>query len=326
MAQVLRPLQNLFNPADYPDLLVGLGQPDDAAVLRLDGERALIATTDFFTPVVDDPYQYGAIAAANALSDVYAMGGRPLLALNIAAFPTSLPVSILTEVLRGSAEKVREAGAVIAGGHTIQDKEPKVGLAVIGMAHPDRLLTKASAQPGDLLILTKPLGTGTITTALKRDLAHPDHLLEAVNWMSRLNRAASEAAVAAGVHSATDVTGFGLLGHASEMADLSNVTLRFTMSAIPLMAGARVYADQWIFPGGAANNRQAYESLVRFEGTISPEEQMLLFDPQTSGGLLIAVPANLMEMFVQEMTRRDSPYWQIGEVVARDDVAIIVSG
>jgi len=326
LAQVLRPLQNLFDPADYPDLLVGLGQPDDAAVLRLDDERALIATTDFFTPVVDDAYQYGAIAAANALSDVYAMGGQPLLALNIAAFPTSLPVSILTEILRGSAEKVREAGAVVAGGHTIQDKEPKVGLAVIGMAHPARLLTKAGAQPGDILFLTKPLGTGTITTALKRDLARPEHLLEAVGWMTRLNRAASEAAVEVGAHSATDITGFGLLGHASEMADLSNVTLRFSMSTIPLMSGARDYAGQWIFPGGAANNKQAYESLVRFEGAIPQEDQMLLFDPQTSGGLLIAVPASQREMFAQEMARRDAPCWQIGRVTARSDIAIIVSG
>ncbi len=173
---MLRPLQDLFDPAAHPDLLVGLGSLDDAAVYRLDDERALILTTDFFTPIVDDPYQYGSIAAANALSDVYAMGGRPLLALNIAAFPPDLPPSILSNVMRGAAEKVREAGAVIAGGHTIQDKEPKVGLAVAGLGHPDRLFTKGGAQPGDILVLTKPLGTGCITTAAKDDKADPVHV------------------------------------------------------------------------------------------------------------------------------------------------------
>ena len=217
LAHVLRPLSNLFNQADYPDLLVGLGHPDDAAIYRLSDDQALVATVDFFTPIVDDPYAYGAIAAANSLSDVYAMGGRPLFALNIAAFPENLPVEMLSEVLRGGAEKAIEAGVAIAGGHTIQDKEPKYGLVVLGMVDPRRVLAKSGAQPGDRLILTKPLGAGVVTTAFMRDLTTDEQLAAATASMMQLNRAASEAALAAGAHAATDITGFGLLGHASEM-------------------------------------------------------------------------------------------------------------
>ncbi|MCB0238195.1 MAG: selenide, water dikinase SelD, partial [Anaerolineae bacterium] len=214
---MLRPLSNLFNQADYPDLLVGLGHPDDAAIYRLSDDKALVATVDFFTPIVDDPYAYGAIAAANSLSDVYAMGGRPLFALNIAAFPGDLPYDMISEVLRGGAEKAIEAGVAIAGGHTIQDKEPKYGLVVLGMVDPRRLLAKSGAQPGDRLILTKPLGAGVVTTAFMRDLTSDEQLAAATASMMQLNRAASEAALAAGAHAATDITGFGLLGHASEM-------------------------------------------------------------------------------------------------------------
>ena len=235
---MLRPMQDLFRAADYPDLLVGLGAPDDAAVYRLDEARALIVTTDFFTPIVDDPYQYGAIAAANALSDVYAMGGRPLLALNIAALPPDLPPAMITQIMIGMAEKVREAGAVIAGGHTIQDKEPKVGLAVVGLASPDRLLTKGGARPGDRLILTKPLGTGCITTAAKSDRARPDDIADAAAWMMRLNSDAAGIAVGVGARSATDITGFGLLGHATELAEASGVTLYLDAAQIPLLPGA----------------------------------------------------------------------------------------
>jgi selenide,water dikinase len=322
---VLRPIQSVFNPADHPDLLVGLGEPDDAAVYRLDDSRALIITTDFFTPLVDDPYQYGAIAAANALSDVYAMGGTPLVALNIAALPPDLPPEMITQIMRGLAEKVREAGAVIAGGHTIQDKEPKVGLAVIGLGHPDHLLTKAGARPGDRLILTKPLGTGCITTATKRDQASPEHVAEAVEWMTRLNRAGAEAALAVGVRAATDVTGFGFLGHATEMAEASQVTLRVEMGRVPLMPGAKVYADQWIFPGGSSSNKMAYERGVRFADGISQEMQMLLFDAQTSGGLLIAIPADRLDAFAVEMDAQRAPWWAVGTVHEREDVNIRVT-
>jgi selenide,water dikinase len=299
--------------------------PDDAAVYRLNDEQALIVTTDFFTPIVDDAYDYGAIAAANALSDVYAMGGRPVLALNIAAFPADLPASLLTNIMRGAADKVRESGAVIAGGHTIKDKEPKVGLAVVGLAHPQKLLTKAQARPGDMLVLTKPLGTGTIATAAKNDQAEARHVEAAVGWMSRLNRAAAEAAVSVEAHAATDITGFGLLGHATEMADLSGVTLEFHLDGMPFMDGARQYADAWIFPGGSADNKQTYEGGVRFAEGLSSEEQMLLFDAQTSGGLLIAVPAEQFAAFTAVMKAADAPCWQIGSVIPRRDVGILVT-
>jgi selenide,water dikinase len=294
-------------------------------VLRLDDERALIFTTDFFTPIVDDAYQYGAIAAANALSDVYAMGGRPLLALNITAFPANLPLEMLTDILRGMAEKVREAGAVIAGGHTIQDKEPKAGLAVIGMTAPDKLLTKAGARPGDTLVLTKPLGSGLIATASKQDKANPAHLAEAVGWMTRLNRQASEAALAAGAHAMTDVTGFGLLGHASEMAEAGGVTFEIDVSGVPLMAGIDGYAAEWLFPGGSMANKEAFEARVRFEEGISPEQQMILFDAQTSGGLLIALSPEGLERFEREMQTSASSWWQIGRVAERGNAGIIVA-
>jgi selenide,water dikinase len=303
---------------------VGLGEPDDAAVYRLDESRALIATTDFFTPIVDDPYQYGAIAAANALSDVYAMGGRPLLALNIAALPPNLPPAISAQILLGMAEKVREAGAVIAGGHTIQDKEPKVGLAVIGLAGLDHLLTKGGARPGDLLVLTKPLGTGCITTAAKNDRAQAEDVAEAVRWMTCLNRDGAEAALAVGARASTDITGFGLLGHATEMAEASGVTLVIQVGRVPLMAGAERYAEQWIFPGGSSANREAYQSGVRVEGDVPEERLMLLYDAQTSGGLLIALPADQRNRFAAEMAARQAPWWEIGQVVERGDAPIVL--
>jgi selenide,water dikinase len=314
----------MFAAADYPQLLLGLDSPDDAAVYRLDAERALVVTTDFFTPIVDDPYAYGSIAAANALSDVYATGGRPLLALNIAALPTDLPTEVTAAVFRGMAEKVREAGAVIAGGHTIQDLEPKVGLAVVGLAHPDRLLTKAAAKPGDLLVLTKPLGSGVITTAAKRDRAEAADVREAIGWMSRLNRIAGEAALAAGVRSATDVTGFGLLGHAAEVARSSGVTLQLEFDRLPWMAGARRYAGEGLFPGGSKKNQAAFAAEVDFEIGRSPSEQLLLFDAQTSGGLLLAISAGRMETFAAEMDRRHEPFWQIGAVEQRRETSLVV--
>jgi len=325
LAQVLRPLQEMFNEADYPDLLIGLGVPDDAAVYRLDDERALVATTDFFTPIVDDPYAYGAIAAANALSDVYAVGGRPLLALNVAALPATLAPETIAAIFRGGAEKVREAGAVIAGGHSIQDNEPKVGLVVIGMAHPQQLLTKGAAAPGDVLVLTKPLGTGCITTAAKADRAAPEHIEEATRWMCQLNRAACEAARCASARAATDVTGFGLAGHAIEMANASRVTIRLQIEAIPLMDGAADYAAQGIFPGGSANNRRTFQPAVRIAPNLSEPKQMLLFDAQTSGGLLVSLPPERLDVFTAEMDRANEPWWQIGTVADREDVSIVVT-
>jgi len=320
---VLRPIQNLFNPADYPDLLVGLSSPDDAAVWWLEEGRALVATVDFFTPVVDDPYDFGAIAAANALSDVYAMGGRPFLALNVAALPPDLPAEVLSDILRGGAEKAREAGVVIAGGHTVQDKEPKYGLIVLGFVHPQHMLTKAGAQVGDVLLLSKPLGFGTTTTALKRGQADPSDVAEVVGWMKRLNRTASELAVEAGLRGGTDVTGFSLLGHAWEMAEASGVGLRFYFSRVPFTRGAQRYAQEWIFPGGSADNRLFFGEHVRFAPEIDEASQMLLFDAQTSGGLLLAVPKEKLEALLAQAAQRGQMFWEIGEVIPGNWIEVV---
>ncbi len=320
---MLRPIQGFFQPGDYPDLLVGLGDPDDAALWRLEDGRALVATTDFFTPVVDDPYDYGAIAAANALSDVYAMGGQPFLALNIAALPPDLPAEITGAILRGGAEKARQAGVVIAGGHTIQDQEPKYGLVVLGFADPRRVLTKGGARVGDRLVLSKPLGFGTTTTALKRGLASPEDVLEVSGWMKRLNKEAGQLALEFGVQGATDVTGFSLLGHASEMAQASRVCFRFEYAALPFTSGARRYADEFIFPGGAADNRLFFGSRVTFRRELDEPSQMLLFDPQTSGGLLLAVPPERHAGLVERAAGLGQPLWTIGEVIAGEGIEVV---
>ncbi len=320
---MLRPLKGIFNSADYPDLLVGLGEPDDAAAWRLPDGRALIVTTDFFTPVVDDPYDYGAIAAANALSDVYAMGGTPFLALNVAALPPDLPVEILSAILRGGADKAREAGVVIAGGHTIQDKEPKYGLIVLGFADPEKMLTKSGARPGDALVLTKPLGFGTTTTALKRSLADPQDVAEAVSWMKRLNKTAAELAVEFNLRAGTDVTGFSLLGHAWEMAEASRVGLRFHFERIPILQGALRYAAEWIFPGGSSDNRLYYGEHINFSPDLDEVSQMLLFDAQTSGGLLLAAPKDRLEAMLKRAAELEQPVWVIGEVIEGNQIEVL---
>jgi selenide,water dikinase len=292
---------------------VGLGRPDDAAVYRLNAEQAIIETADFFPPVVDDPYTFGAIAAANALSDVYAMGGQPLFALNLAAFPEDMPPETTTAILRGGAEKVREAGAVIAGGHTITDKEPKYGLAVTGLIHPRRLFTKGGAQPGDRLVLTKPLGTGVITTAHKRGVVDESDLAAAVASMSRLNRAAAEAAQAVGgIRAVTDVTGFGLLGHAHEMAHLSGARFEIEYASLPWLSGARRYAEQMIFPGGSERNEDYFGRWVSFARPLADWEVRLLHDPQTSGGLLMAAPPAQLPALLSALGENA---WVIGRVV-----------
>lgn len=303
-------------------MLVGLDDPDDAAVWRLSDERALIVTTDFFTPVVDDPYDYGSIAATNALSDVYAMGGEPFLALNIAALPPDLPAEISADILRGGADKAFQAGVVLAGGHTVQDKEPKYGLVVLGFVEPNQLITKKGVRPGDLLVISKPLGFGTVTTALKREIASPADVAEVVGWMTRLNRDAARAAVKAGVRGGTDITGFGLLGHASEMAVASKVGLRFNFSQIPLVSSARRYAGEWIFPGGSHDNRHYFSPLVQFENEIEEHLQMLLFDAQTSGGLLLSVPAGGLSDFEHYAAELGQPVWVVGEVVEGDGITV----
>ena len=302
---------------------MGLGDPDDAAIWRLDERRALVATTDFFTPVVDDAYDYGAIAAANALSDVYAMGGQPFLALNIAALPPDLPADLTGEILRGGAELARQAGVVIAGGHTVQDKEPKYGLVVLGFVDPQRMMTKGGAKPGDVLVLSKPLGFGTTTTALKREQADPSDVAEVVSWMKKLNKTASELAVQAEVRSGTDVTGYSLLGHASEVAQASRVRLRFSFDNIPFTRGARSYAEEWIFPGGASDNRLFFSPRVSFAAGLDEPSRMLLFDPQTSGGLLLAVPGSKVDDLLQAACEVSQPLWIIGEVLQGEGIEVI---
>ncbi len=292
---------------------MGLEAPDDAAVWRLSDEQAIVVTTDFFTPVVDTPYEYGSIAAANSLSDVYAMGGKPFLALNIAALPDNLPSDLLSEILRGGAEKAKEAGVVIAGGHTVKDKEPKYGLVVIGFVNPKKIISKGGLQVGDVLILTKPLGMGVTTTAIKQEKAQEAHIQESIQWMSRLNKIAGQLAVEFDVRGGTDITGFGFLGHAAEMAEASGVSLEVNYSAIPLLGGARSYAEKGIFPGGAFDNKSHFEKFVTFQG-LDEAAQMLLFDPQTSGGLLFGLRQENLGEFSKRAAELGQSFSVVGSV------------
>lgn len=283
-----------------------------------------MVTTDFFTPVVDDPYDYGAIAAANSLSDIYAMGGSPFLALNIAALPPTLPTEISAEIFRGGAEKAREAGVVIAGGHTIQDKEPKYGLIAIGFVDPTKMITKSGAVAGDKLVLSKPLGFGTTTTALKNGSAEPGDVAEAVRWMQQLNKSAAELAVDLQVRGGTDITGFSLLGHGHEMAQASGVRLKFSFGQIPFLSGAQRYAREWIFPGGSLDNRAYFGSWVTFIPQIDEPSQMLLFDAQTSGGLLLSVPPEKITLLLEKAEHIGLALWEVGEVVEGSGIEVII--
>ena len=302
--------------------MVGLAAPDDAAVWRLSEDKAIVVTTDFFTPVVDTAYEYGAIAAANSLSDVYAMGGLPFLALNIAALPDNLPAEITTEIMRGGAEKAREAGVVIAGGHTVKDKEPKYGLVVIGFVDPRKMISKSGLKVGDKLVLTKPLGGGVTTTALKQEQASDSDVKEAVEWMSRLNKTAGQLATEFNLRGGTDISGFGLLGHGMEMADASGVSLHIEYSKLPFLSGAHGYADKGIFPGGAFDNKNHFEKNVQFNENLDEPAQMLLFDPQTSGGLLLGVPREKLEEFEKRARELDQPVWVVGEVRAGQGIEV----
>lgn len=284
------------------NLLAGTHRADDAAVYRLSDDLALVQTVDFFTPIVDDPFSYGEIAAANSLSDVYAVGGTPLTALNIVSFPRdTLPLDVLAEILRGGASKAAEAGIVIVGGHTVDDLEPKYGLSVTGTVHPNHFVTPRGARPGDLLVLTKPLGTGTIATALKANAAAEADVQAAVESMRRLNRSASSAMMVAGAHAATDVTGFGLAGHLLEMCDVSNVSARLTFSDIPLLPGALGYISAGFVPGGTRTNLEFVAGRVHFSPDLPPAAPSLLADPQTSGGLLISLPPDSLNAFQSEL-------------------------
>lgn len=280
-------------------------------------------TTDFFTPIVDDPSDYGAIAAANALSDVYAMGGLPLLALNIACLPPDLPLEISQAIFKGGAEKIKEAGAVLAGGHSIQDKEPKFGYAVVGIAEHKQIMLKSSAKPGDKLFLTKPLGMGVTTTAIKQDKANQAEIDEATTWMKQLNRSARDLAVSLGVKACTDITGFGLLGHLIEMAKASGTGFLVNFNTIPFLSPTYKFGEMWLFAGGAYKNREYFSKQVQNPVGLSELDQMLLYDPQTSGGLLLAVPTEQFELFLKEAPHMGVDAWLIGELQA--DQAFILN-
>lgn len=309
-------------PHTDPRLLVGHETFDDAGVFRLSDDLALVQTVDFFAPIVDDPYDFGQVAAANALSDVYAMGGQPLTALSIVGFPTGkLPLDVLSTILRGGQDKVHEAGASLVGGHTINDDEVKFGLAVTGRVHPDRILSNASAGVGDVLVLTKPIGTGLIATALKRGSASPAHEAALIASMKRLNRDASRAALAVGAKCATDITGYGLLGHASHIARASQVSLQLRVGDVPLLPGAMEAVASGVRTGGAERNDAFVAPDVAW-GTATEAQRALLVDPQTSGGLLVAVPA---EHVTDYLSRVDGSV-AIGEVVPRVEHLITLVG
>jgi len=299
-----------------PELLAGLDPPDDAAVYRLSDDLAVIGTVDFFPPLVGDPATFGAIAAANACSDVFAMGGRVLFALSVAAFPEDLPGDVMAAIVGGAAEVVREAGGVLAGGHTIRDPEPKFGLAVIGVAHPDRLLRKGGARPGDALLLTKPLGTGLLVSGARQGRTAAADLDAAIASMRQLNRAAADLLVGAGVRGATDVTGFGLLGHGLEMSRASGVRLVFDAAALPALPGALALAAAGVETGGAAHNRRYVAPALEVTPGVAPPAVALAHDPQTSGGLLAAVPHELLGEVEAGLAALGVPAWRIGRVEA----------
>ena len=316
LSSVLAPLASKTDAR----LLVGRETFDDAGVFLVADDLALVQTVDFFAPIVDDPFDFGQVAAANALSDVYAMGGQPMTALNIVAYPTKdLPLSVLTEILRGGQEKVHEAGAFIVGGHTVIDTELKYGLAVTGRAHPNFLLTNAEANPGDRLVLTKPIGNGILATALKREIISSDAAAPMIEMMKRLNGTASRAALAVGARCATDITGFGLLGHASHIARASNVTLNIHAELVPVLDGARDALKNGATTDGLKRNAEYVKEFVEWRGGAA-EDRELFCDPQTSGGLLVAVPR---ERVANYLSKVDGAV-EIGEVLERENIAIVV--
>jgi selenide,water dikinase len=302
-----------------PNVMVGLAARDDAAVYRIAPDRALVATVDFFTPIVDDPIEFGAIAAANAVSDVYAMGARPLFALNITAFPREkLSSGLLEKIVAGGAAKMAEAGIAVVGGHSVDDPEPKFGYAVIGEAHPERIVTHEGAQPGDLVYLTKPLGSGLVTTAIKRGLCPPSLERNAVAVMSHLNRDASVAMVDCGATASTDVTGYGLIGHLSNLAGGADIDLK----AIPFMEGVRDLAERDLFSGGSRRNHAAYSKQVDWGG-ISELDQLMLCDAQTSGGLLVAIPKENASRFEAALASAPYPAVAIGTINGTGSIRVL---
>lgn len=309
-----------LNPFQPPELLVGTSQPDDAGVYRVRDDLALVLTTDFFSPIVDDPRTFGEIAAANAISDVYAMGGEPFAALNVVAFPAKsdeLPLSVLGDILQGGEAKAREAGVAIVGGHTVDNPEPKYGLAVVGRIHPDRIVKKGGAKPGDVLVLTKPIGTGLLTTALKQGKATEQDLEEAVRNMKTLNRDACRAMLEVGANAGTDVTGFGLLGHLKEMLQASGVGAKLSLAAVPQLVGARAMALKGAVSAGTKRNLEAISQVTTWAPGIEDADRLVLADAQTSGGLLIAVAPDKADRLVARLRALETPAAAvIGEITA----------
>jgi len=322
LAQVLRQLPK-FEDAN---MLISGDTLDDAGVYRLSDEVALVQTVDIFTPVVDDPYDYGAIVAANSLSDVYAMGGKPLTVLNIIGFPPKkMDHNIIAGILKGGADKVKESGAVIVGGHSIIDPELKYGMAVTGLIHPKRIVTNAGARPGDVMILTKPLGIGIITMANTMDKVSDDLMKRIVKSMATLNKTASEVMMEVGVDACTDITGFGLMGHAYNVGLMSKVSLRFSAAKIPVFEEAREFARESIMPGGSFSNKDYYGQFTKVENGVSEEIQNIAFDAQTSGGLLMSVPKDNAEQMLKELHKQGvSDAVIVGEVIPKQDKQIIL--
>ena len=321
MAQVLRQLPKISDE----NLIVGIETSDDAAVYKINEELAIIQTLDFFTPVVDDPYTYGQISAANSLSDIYAMGGEPKLAMNIVCFPSCLSTDVLAEILKGGYDKVKEAGAMIVGGHTVEDDEPKYGLSVTGFVHPDNVLANNNAKPGDVLILTKPLGLGIINTAIKGELIDEITYEKAVKIMTTLNKYAKDAINRAkGANSLTDVTGFGLLGHSFEMAMGSKVTIKINHKNVPMLEKALEYAEMGLIPAGAYSNRNYVGNNVYINKAVPKNIEDILFDPQTSGGLLISIPKEKANKLMEELKITSTEFSIIGEVFEKQEHNVVV--
>ena len=321
LTQVLRHLPEITDK----NLLVGTKHADDAGVYKLTDELAVINTLDFFPPIIDDPYTFGQISAANALSDVYAMGGIPRLAMNIVAFPASLDLSILQEIINGSTDKLKEAGVILIGGHSIEDKEIKYGLSVTGLVHPKKVITNAGAKPGDKLILTKPIGVGVITTALKNGKAKPDDVQDAIDSMKSLNNKASFAMQEIGVNACTDITGFGLLGHAMEMAEASNMAMTFKVKEIPFFPKAvELVKKSANHPKTIKSNKEYLANKIKIADDIKPEYENLLHDPQTSGGLLISVSPEKFQNLLERLSSAGVQASVVGEVAKKRDGAVII--
>jgi len=307
------------------NLVVGFSTSDDAAVYKVSEDKAVILTMDFFTPIVDDPYTFGQVAAANALSDVYAMGGKPVTAMNVVCFPTCLSMDILKEVLKGGADKVAEAGAVLVGGHSIEDDEPKYGLSVMGLVHPQKVVLNAGAQIGDVLILTKPLGTGILNTAIKADMLSDEGYKKTVDTMAYLNKDACDAMLEVGVSGCTDITGFGFLGHACEIAEGSNVTLEILSQKLPIIGESVELARMGIIPAGAYRNEAFIEGRISFKGSVKQEIRDIMHDPQTSGGLLISVPQSKANQLMDILRHKNkTDFAVVGRVKTRSQYFIEV--